>query len=116
MAKAFAHVPVPKFSANQLALAEVCAVELWNGFDYQTAKEFDVSDEDLLVMFSTPTFAMYKSARTRQQLTELDLRELIRVARLNALQRKCVFSHVRKLPSLTLINYLPMAYSLTKPC
>lgn len=85
MAKAFAHIPVPKFSANELALAEVCAVELWNGFDYQTGKEFDVSDEDLLLMFSTPTFAMYRSARTRQQLTEIDIRELIRVARLKAL-------------------------------
>jgi hypothetical protein len=38
-------------------------------------------------MFSTPTFAMYKSARTKQQLTELDIRELIRVARLKALFR-----------------------------
>lgn len=87
MAKAFAHITVPKFSANQLALAEVCAVELWNGFDYQTGKEFDVSDEDLLVMFSTPTFAMYRSARTRQHLTEIDIRELIRIARLKALFR-----------------------------
>jgi hypothetical protein len=31
MAKAFPHIPVPKFSALQLALAEVCAKEIWNG-------------------------------------------------------------------------------------
>ena len=74
MTKAFSHIPVPKFSANHLALAEVCAIELWNGFDYQTGKECDVSDEDLLVMFATPTFAMYRSTRTRQTLTELDMR------------------------------------------
>lgn len=87
MPRAFSHIPVPKFSANELALAEVCAIDLWNGFDYQTGKECDVSDEDLLVMFATPTFAMYKSTRTRQTLTELDMRELIRVAQLKALFR-----------------------------
>lgn len=87
MAKAFSHIPVPIFSANQLALAEVCAIDLWNGFDYQTGKECDVSDEDLLVMFATPTFAMYRSTRTRQTLTELDMRELIRITQLKALFR-----------------------------
>jgi hypothetical protein len=87
MPKAFSHIPVPKFSANHLALAEVCAVDLWNGFDYQTGKVCDVSDEDLLVMFATPTFAMYRSTRTRQTLTEIDMRELIRVAQLKALFR-----------------------------
>jgi hypothetical protein len=87
MAKALAHIPVPKFSANELALAEVCSVELWNGLDYQTGKELDASDEDLLVMFSTPTFAMYKSLSTNQTISEANIRELIRVARLKALFR-----------------------------
>lgn len=87
MGTAFRHIPVPKFSANHLALAEVCAIDLWNGFDYQTGKECDLSDEDLLVMFATPTFAMYQSTTTRQTLTELDMRELIRVAQLKALFR-----------------------------
>ena len=61
----------------QLALAEVCAVEPWNGFNYQTGKEFDIFDEDLLVMFSMPTFAVYKSARTRQQLGFVDSRAFV---------------------------------------
>jgi len=85
--KAFTHITVPKFSPNQLALAEVCAIDLWNGIDYQTGKESDVSDEDLLVMFASPTFAMSKSTRTRQTITELDMRTLIRVAKLKALFR-----------------------------
>jgi hypothetical protein len=87
MAKAFPHLPVPKFSAQQLALAEVCAIEIWNGLDYSTGKECDVSDEDLLVMFATPTFAMSKSTSTRQNLQEIDIRTLIRVAQLKALFR-----------------------------
>jgi hypothetical protein len=87
MPNALSHLPVPKFTANQLALAEVCAIELWNGFDYQTGKECDISDEDLLVMFAVPTFAMYRSTRTRQIITELDMRELIRAAQLKALFR-----------------------------
>jgi len=61
--------------------------ELWNGLDYQTGKELDASDEDLLVMFATPTFAMYKSSSTNQTISEADIRELIRVARLKALFR-----------------------------
>ena len=87
MRKAFTHITVPKFSASHLALAEVCATELWNGFDYQTGKALPVSDEALLVMFATPTFAMYASPRTQQTFTELDVRDLIRVARLKALFR-----------------------------
>lgn len=87
MPKAFAHVPVPKFSASEIALAEVCAAELWNGLDFQTGKELNVSDEDLLVMFATPTFAMYNSTTTKQTFSEPDIRELIRVAQLKALFR-----------------------------
>ena len=87
MTKVFTHIPVLQFSANQLALAEVCAMELWNGYDYQTGKVCGVSDEDLLVMFATPTLAIFKNTRTRQTITELDIRELIRVAKLQALFR-----------------------------
>jgi hypothetical protein len=87
MPRALSHIPVPKFSASQLALAEVCAIDLWNGFDYQTGKECEASDEELLIMFASPTFAMYKSTRTRQGLTEFDMRKLIRVAQLKALFR-----------------------------
>jgi hypothetical protein len=87
MAKALTHITVPKFSASHLALAEVCATELWNGIDYQTGKELEFSDEDLLVMFATPTFAMYNSTSTKQTITELDIRSLIRIAKLKALFR-----------------------------
>lgn len=62
-------------------------MDLWNGLDYQTGKESEVSDEDLLVMFASPTFAMSKSTRTKQTITELDVRTLIRVAKLKALFR-----------------------------
>jgi len=87
MAIAFVPIPVPKFSPNHLALAEVCATEIWNGYDYQSGKASDISDEDLLLMFSVPTFIQYKNAKTTRSFTELEPRELIRAARLKALFR-----------------------------
>ena len=87
MPQSLAHVPVPKFSAYHIALAEVCAIALWNGYDYQTGKKLSSSDEDFLIMFSTPTFAMLKSLTTTHTLSEIDIRELINVARLKALFR-----------------------------
>ena len=85
--KAVTHVEIPKFNTKQLALAQICALELWNDFDYQNSKEFDVSDEDLIAMFSTPTFAIRKSARTRSIITGLDIRDLLPLAILKAFFR-----------------------------
>ncbi len=87
MATAFAHIPVPKFSAVQLALAEVCANDLWNGLDYQNGEPIDVSEEEFLVIFAKPTFTMLNNSRTRQCFTEIDMRALIRAANLKALFR-----------------------------
>lgn len=81
------HIKVPKFSPQTMALAEVCALELWNGIDYKTGKNLDASDEDFLYMFARPTQAIYKNPNTTQSLKEVDIRELIRVANLKALFR-----------------------------
>ena len=62
--KAFAHLPIPQFSASDIALAKFCAVELWNGLDYPTGKELNASGEDMLVMFAKHTFAVYNSTIT----------------------------------------------------
>ena len=58
-----------------------------NGSYYQTGKALNISDEDLLAVFATPTFPMWNSTGTKQAVSELDIRELIRSARLKALFR-----------------------------
>jgi len=87
LASALQHITVPKFTANQIALAQLCANELWNGFDYETGKEVEASDEDLMFAFATPTFAIKKNSKTKASITETDIRLLIRMAKLKALFR-----------------------------
>jgi hypothetical protein len=79
--------PVPKFSAYQVKLAELCALDLWNGIDYETGKEMEVSDEELLVDFAVPFQLMIKNPATTNGITEASIRRLIRVAKLKALFR-----------------------------
>ena len=52
MAKALKHKNVPKFSKYKLKIAELCAIEAWNGIDYQTGKKMVIGDEELLKKFS----------------------------------------------------------------
>lgn len=85
MAKAFQPIPVPKFTLTQLVLADLCAREIWNGISYETGKELEASDEELLYFFASPVFSLYNNPKSRQLFTELDIRLLIRSARLKAL-------------------------------
>jgi hypothetical protein len=87
MPKGFQHISVPIFSAYDLALAELCALDLWNGIDYETGKENHISDEDLLHRFAAPVQSMLNNANTNQIITEHDIRQLVRVANLKALFR-----------------------------
>lgn len=79
--------PVPKFSAYQVKLAELCALDLWNGIDYETGKQMEVSDEELLVDFAIPFQLMVRNPSTVNGITEASIRRLIRVAKLKALFR-----------------------------
>ena len=56
MAKALKHKNVPKFSKYKLKIAELCAIEAWNGIDYQTGKKMVIGDEELLKKFSASFF------------------------------------------------------------
>mgnify|MGYP000008003896 CR=1 FL=1 len=85
MPKAFQPIPVPKFTLSQLALADLCAREIWNGTSYESGKELEASDEELMHFFASPVFALYKNPNSRRRFTELDIRLLIRSARLKAL-------------------------------
>ena len=85
MPKAFQPIAVPKFTLPQLVLADLCAREIWYGISYETGKELEASDEELMYFFASPVFKLYSNPKTRQRFTELDIRLLIRSARLKAL-------------------------------
>ena len=77
---------VPQFSLHEIRLAYLCAWHLWDGLDFETGKEIECSDEDLLVRFAV-SFQATRANPTRQFITEQNIRQLIRVARLKALFR-----------------------------
>lgn len=87
MPAGFQHIPVPLFRKYEVILAELCALDLWQGIDYVTGKQMTYSDEEFLQMFSTPVEAIYRNPRTRQNITEPDVRSLVISARLKALFR-----------------------------
>ena len=78
---------VPKFTAYEVKLAELCALDLWNGIDYETGKDMEVSDEELIVDFAVPFQLMRNNPATVNRISEFSIRRLIRVGKLMALFR-----------------------------
>ena len=78
---------VPNFTIDELRLAYLCALELWEGREFDTHKTTHLSDEELLVTFSVRFDATKANQNTPLQIDEDLIRELIRVARLKALYR-----------------------------
>lgn len=50
MAKGRLPLAVPRLTAYEVELAELCALDLWDGINYQTGKELKVRDEVFLVV------------------------------------------------------------------
>jgi hypothetical protein len=80
-------IPVPKFSAFEIKQAELCAIALWEGIDFRTNELAEISDELLLNNFYVSFQHSLNFPRRRSQITEQDLRQLIRVAELKAMYR-----------------------------
>lgn len=78
---------VPLFTIDELRLAHLCALELWEGREFDTGKTAYLSDEELLHEFSLRFNAAKANPNTLVQIDEDLVRELIRVARLKALYR-----------------------------
>ena len=64
-------IPVPKFRPYILKLAELCAIDLWNGIDYETGKSMEVSDEELLHDFAVPFILPYAKPQNRKTANSL---------------------------------------------
>lgn len=80
-------ISVPLFSARDIILAELCALDLWSGIDFQTGKSLSISDEDLLVAFSHPTYAITHGGSTTQSISPIDIENLVKVAKLKQMLR-----------------------------
>ena len=78
---------VPKFTAYQVKLAELCALDLWEGIDYENGNDMEISDEELLVDFAVPFQLLRKNPATVNGISEASIRRLIRVGKLKALFR-----------------------------
>ena len=78
---------VPLLSPYIIKVAELSAIELWNGVDFETGKKIDASDEELLKIFYMPVLNMWGNARARNQIVEDDVRLLIKLGKLKALFR-----------------------------
>ncbi len=87
MAKALKHKNVPKFSKYKLKIAELCAIEAWNGIDYQTGKKMVIGDEELLKKFSASFLHLVKRKTKKSVINESLIRILIKVAKMKALYR-----------------------------
>lgn len=80
-------IPVPKFTAFEVKLAELSAQALWQGIDFRTNKLAEVSDELILNNFQVSFQRLVKRPALPALLTEPDLRQLIRVGELKAMFR-----------------------------
>jgi hypothetical protein len=87
MATGFTPAPVPKFTASQIALAHVCAVSLWNGYEYQTGKQMRLSEEEYMKRFSAVTHQLMTNPQARKKISVFDLQELMIDAGLKVLYR-----------------------------
>jgi hypothetical protein len=87
MAKAKQHLSVPLLSPYAIKLAELCAIDLWHGVDYETGKTMDASDDELLQTFYMPIKRMYLRGTAANTIVEDDVRLIIKQGKLKALYR-----------------------------
>ena len=83
MAKAGLPLAVPKLSPYEVKLAELCALDLWDGIDYQTGEHIE-RDEVFLGNFSLPAASLYSGRRTTLNVSVQDLHNFVIVAGLKS--------------------------------
>ena len=81
------HLPVPRFTMTEMALAEHCALLLWHGTDYETGKTMEVSDAEFLAEYAMACDQKRRNPQSPFQIDETSLRRLIRVGKLKAMYR-----------------------------
>jgi hypothetical protein len=83
MAKGKLPLAVPKLTAYEVKLAELCSLDLWEGIDYQTGKHI-ARDELFLGNFGTPAASLYSGRRNNLNVTVQDFHTFVIVAGLKS--------------------------------
>jgi hypothetical protein len=83
MAKANQHLSVPLLSPYAIKLAELCAIDLWEGIDYETGNHI-VRDELFLGNFATPASSLYSKRSNTLNVSIQDFHTFVIVAGLKS--------------------------------
>jgi hypothetical protein len=81
------HLLVPQFTQNEVDIAHRCALSLWHGIDYETAKTMETSDAEFLAEYALACDAKRLNPQSNFIINETALRRLIRVGKLKAMFR-----------------------------
>lgn len=84
MAKGRLPLAVPKLTPYEVKLAELCALDVWDGIDYQTGKELKVRDEVFLANFATPTASLVSGRGNTLNVSVQDFHTFVIVAGLKS--------------------------------
>jgi hypothetical protein len=74
---------VPKLTPYEIKLGELCALDLWEGIDYQTGGQI-TRDEIFLTNFGTPAASLYSGRRNALNVTVQDFHHFVIVAGLKS--------------------------------
>lgn len=77
---------VPLFSLDQIRLAYLCAMQLWEGYDFQTSKDTKITDEELLQKYSMGIKLGIANPAVNQFIED-DIRDLIRALSMKVIYR-----------------------------
>jgi hypothetical protein len=83
MAKARLPLSVPKLTPYEITLAELCAMDLWDGIDYQTGNHI-VRDELFLGNFGNPAASLYKGRVNHLNVSTQEFHNFVIVAGLKS--------------------------------
>ena len=79
MAKARLPLSVPKLTPYEIKLAELCAMDLWDGVDYQTGYHI-ARDELFLGNFGNPAASLYKGRVNHLNVSTQEFHNFVIVA------------------------------------
>jgi hypothetical protein len=79
--------PIPKFTAREIKVAELCSRALWYGIDFETGKP-QMSDSEFIDVLAGPMYSHSPNKSTfKPSVFKTDVHELIRAGKLTALYR-----------------------------
>jgi hypothetical protein len=86
-APSIARTPIPKFSAQEIRVAELCSRALWYGIDFETGNK-QTSDSEFIEILAGPMYLHSPNARKfKPAVFRMSIHELMKTGRLKALYR-----------------------------